>query len=81
MFSNEIIFVIGKSITFYAYTIGTATLVSVVGSTQVFFGIIFGLLLTKFAPKILKEDVSTRELTKKIVSAVALFVGLWLVYK
>ena len=81
MFSNEIIFVIGKSITFYAYTIGTATLVSVVGSTQVFFGIIFGLLLTKFAPKLLKEDVSKSELTKKVVSAIILFVGLWLVYK
>jgi len=81
MFSNELIFVIAKSITFFAYSIGTASLVSVVGSTQVFFGVVYGCLLTIFFPKIIKEDISKEELLKKVIAAVVLFVGLWLVYK
>lgn len=81
MFSNEIIFVIGKSLTFFAYTLGAASLVSVVGSTQVFFGILYGLLITKFAPKLLTEDEANGQLSKKIISATIMFVGLWLVYK
>lgn len=81
MFLNELIFVIAKSITFFAYSIGTASLVSVVGSTQVFFGIVYGYLLTVFAPKIIKEDISKKELLKKIASAMVLLMGLWMVYK
>lgn len=81
MFANEGVFVIAKSITFFAYSIGPAALVSVVGSTSVFFGILYGLLLTLFVPKLIKENITREELSKKLVAALILFAGLWLVYK
>lgn len=81
MFANEGIFVLGKSITFFAYSIGPAALVSIVGSTQVFFGILYGLLLTLVVPHLIKEDLSKDSLPKKIIAAGILFAGLYLVYK
>ncbi|HCS78273.1 TPA: hypothetical protein DIV55_00850 [Patescibacteria group bacterium] len=80
MFGNESLFVVGKSVTFFAYSIGPAALVSIVGSTQVFFGILLGIILTIFIPSFIKEDISRQEVAKKTIAAIALFLGLWLVY-
>ncbi len=79
MFTNELVFVIAKAITFFAYSIGTASLVSVVGTTSVFFGILYGLILTKLFPKIIKEDISRKNLLRKILGAIILFAGIYLV--
>ena len=81
MFANEGIFVIAKSINYFAYSIGPAALVSVVGSTSVFFGILYGLVLTLFVPKLIKENILTEEMSKKLFAAIMLISGLWLVYK
>lgn len=81
MFINEGFFVIAKSLTFFAYSLGPASLVSIVGSTQVFFGILYGYVLTIFLPKIIKEDISREKLTKKIFFAILSFLGLWLVFR
>src|SRR6185437_8834026 len=40
MFLNEGIYVLSKSLSYFAYSIGPVALVSVVGSTQVLFGIL-----------------------------------------
>jgi bacterial/archaeal transporter family protein len=58
MFFNEGLYVIGKSLTYFAFSIGSAALVSVVGSTQVFFGIFYGIIITLLVPKFIKEDIS-----------------------
>lgn len=81
MFTSEFFFVIAKSVSFFAYSIGAASLVSVVGSTQVFFGIAFGYILTSIVPHLVKEDISRNSLYKKTISAALLFIGLWMVYK
>src|SRR5205085_1653247 len=57
MFINEGMFVLSKSFTFFAYSIGPIALVSIAGDTQLFFGILFGLLLTAIAPNIFKEGI------------------------
>ena len=75
MFVNEGIFVLGKMLTFYAYTIGPTALVNVLGSSQVFFGILYGFILTSIAPLIFKEDISKKGLGKKIAFAITLFIG------
>lgn len=81
MFSNEGLFVLAKSLAFYAYLIGPVSLVSVVGgSVQVFFGIILGTVLTLFFPTIFKEDISRNNISKKIVFGAVICVGMWLVY-
>ncbi len=79
IFINEIIFVIAKLLGFYAITIGPVALVSVVGSTQVFFGVVYGLFLTFLAPSVFKEDISSLGLIKKLFLAFMIFMGIWLI--
>ena len=79
MFANEGVFVAGKTMTFFAYSLGPTSLVSVLGGTQVFIGIIYGLILTLFFPHIVKEDISRKMLSRKLVFSLILFCGLILV--
>jgi drug/metabolite transporter (DMT)-like permease len=81
MFINEAIFVVSKSLTFLAISLGPVALVSVLGGTQVFYGLAYGWILTLIAPSIFNEDISKEGLVKKIVLTITLFIGLWLVSK
>lgn len=76
---NESLFVVAKLLNFWAVALGPVALVSVLGSTQIFYGIVIGWLLTIFAPAILREDVSQGSLQKKALLATVLFAGIWLV--
>jgi len=76
---NEALFILGRSITYYAFSIGSVALVSVLEGTQVFYGILFGWIAMFIAPKIFKENIGRFELLKKILSATILFFGIWLV--
>lgn len=79
MFGNEVLFTAGKSSSFLALSMGSTALVSIIGSTQVFFGVFLGLILTLFAPHIVKEDISKRALSKKFAFSILVFIGLILV--
>jgi drug/metabolite transporter (DMT)-like permease len=80
MFVNEGVYVLSKSLSYYAYSIGPVALVSVVGSTQVFFGILFGWVLTLLYPHAFNEKIKREELLKKIVLAVVIVFGIILIY-
>jgi drug/metabolite transporter (DMT)-like permease len=80
MFLNEGIFIVSKSITLLALTLGPVALVSVLGGTQVFYGILFGWVLTLLFPMVFKEEVSKRALFKKIIFSIILFSGIGLIY-
>lgn len=73
---NEGLFVFAKSLGFYAFSLGPVALVSVLTSTQVFFGIIYGVILTKAFPKLFKEDISKEGIAKKITMAVLVILGI-----
>jgi len=75
---NEIIFIIAKSLGYYAFVIGSVTLVSVLSNIQVFFGLFFGWILTVLFPHSFKEDISKKNLVLKVGSALLLFIGLYL---
>ncbi len=79
LFVNEGIFVIAKSISFSAFALGPVALVSVLNSTQVFYGILYGIFLTKALPKLFKEDISKEGIIKKIGFAIIMFVGIVLI--
>ncbi len=79
MFGNEGLFVFGKSLQFFAYSLGNAALVSIIGSTQVFIGIIVGIVLTIFVPQIIKENITKKVLIKKLILAGVMFIGLVLI--
>lgn len=76
---NESLFLGGKIITYLAITLGPAVLVSVVGSTQVFFGILFGIILTLTFPKVFKENLSKVGLTKKASLGLLVLMGVILI--
>jgi len=75
---NEILFIIAKSLGFYAFVIGPVALVSVLSNIQVFFAIVLGWILTTVSPKIFHEDISKKGLGIKISAAILLFIGLYL---
>jgi drug/metabolite transporter (DMT)-like permease len=78
---NETVFVIAKSLTFLAFSLGPAAIVSVLETSQTFFAILYGWILTLLIPTIFKEDISTKGLGKKILAAIILLAGVVLVYQ
>lgn len=76
---NEGIFLISRFLTYLAISKGPVALVDVVGGTQVIFAIIYGLILTKIAPGIFQENISQGGLSKKIIMAALVLIGLVLV--
>lgn len=79
IFINEIIFVLAKSVTFYAYSLGPTAQVSVLGGTQVLFGVLYGWILTKKFPKIFDEDIRSSILLKKFMLAIVTVFGILLI--
>ena len=79
MFLNESIFVVSKSIQFLAIALGPVALVSVLGSTEVFYGILYGQVLTSLFSHIFKEDVSKKGLLKKLLPSLVLLLGVYLI--
>ena len=80
VFLNEGVFVIGRLLAFLAISLGPLYLVSVLASTQVFFGVLYGLILTIFWPKVFQEDTSSKGIIKRISLAILTFIGVALVY-
>lgn len=76
---NECLFLGGKILTYMAVSIGPAALVSVLGSTQIFFGIILGIILSVLIPGVFKEDLSFKGFLKKGVFGTMAFAGIILV--
>lgn len=75
---NEIIFIVAKSLGYYAFVIGPVVLVSVISNIQVFFGLLFGYILSLIYPKTFREDTSRKTLIMKVFTAILLFAGLYL---
>jgi drug/metabolite transporter (DMT)-like permease len=79
MMVNETIFIISRAITFYAYSLGPTALVSVIGGTQVFYGIVYGVALSHIAPDTFREDSSRSGLLRKLCFSALLVLGIYLV--
>lgn len=72
----ESIFVIRQFVLFMALTLGPVSLVSVIGSLNVFFAVAFGWVLTLWQPHIFKEDISRSNLIQKFAWATVAFIGI-----
>jgi drug/metabolite transporter (DMT)-like permease len=79
LFINEGIFLISKAVTFYAYSLGPTSLISVIGASQVFYGIWGGFILTKSIPSIFHEDIRSKTMFQKLFFACVLIIGISLV--
>ncbi len=73
---NETIFLGAKLLTLAAVALGPTALVSVLGGTQVFFGIVAGWALTVLAPTIYREEIARHDLIRKGAVALVLFIGI-----
>lgn len=80
VFLNEGIYVVAKLLGFWALALGPASLVSVVGSTQVLFGILFGLVLSRISPEVFAEDLTRSGIATKTTFAFFMLIGVWMVY-
>lgn len=76
---NESIFLLAKLLGYYAISLGSVTLVGIVSSTQVFFGIFYGWILTLLYRNTYREDISFFGISKKIILALVVFGGIWLI--
>lgn len=79
IFINEAIFVVARLLTYFALTLASVALVVVIGSTQVFFGLVYGMILTLFFPKIFKEKTNPKNLFKKMAFGSLAILGIYLV--
>jgi drug/metabolite transporter (DMT)-like permease len=73
---NETIFLSAKLLTLAAVALGPTALVSVLGGTQVFFGIVAGWILTVLVPSIYREEIARHDLIRKGFVALVLFAGI-----
>jgi drug/metabolite transporter (DMT)-like permease len=78
VFLNEGIFIISKALTFYAILLGPVALVALLASTQVFYGIVYGVVLSLMLPRVFHEPTVLRHVGKKFVLAAILFGGIYL---
>ncbi|HSX41302.1 MAG TPA: EamA family transporter [Candidatus Saccharimonadales bacterium] len=79
MFTNEILFLVSKAITFLAIALGSVAIVTALGSTQVFYGILYGVILSTAFPKIFSEETAASQVITKVSLAAIMFVGVWMV--
>lgn len=79
IFVNEGLFVLARLLTYFALTMASIALVTVLGSTQVFFGLGYGIILTLLFPKIFKEEINIKNLSKKLIFALLATGGIVLV--
>lgn len=72
---NESLGAIASLIYYAALTIGYATLVNSVASTQPFFTLILAIIISIFYPTILKEELNKSSVASKIIAIVFMFIG------
>jgi drug/metabolite transporter (DMT)-like permease len=77
---NEVAAAIAQFSYSYAFTLAPAALVSVVGSAQPFFVLVYGLLLSVLLPHIVKEEIDKATIGTKVISILLIFFGIYLLY-
>jgi drug/metabolite transporter (DMT)-like permease len=60
---------------FYAASLGPITLVSTTALLSPFFILLFAIIITKYRPNILKEEIDRRTVVMKLIAIVLIFVG------
>ena len=76
---SESLYTAGKLIALLAFTLGPIALVSVFESTSIFYGIILGIIFTKFLPSFFNDPIDKKSLSNKLFWSLLLFSGIWLI--
>jgi len=75
---NEVVGTIAGLTFTFASLLAPIALVQIVNGFQPFFVLLYGILLTKIAPSLVKEDISKKALAQKIVFIILIFLGTYL---
>ena len=77
---GEVINIVGNSALHYGTLLAPVGLVSLITEgTQPLFLLIGGIILTKFFPQIIKEDITRKTLLSKIGASIIMFIGLMII--
>ena len=76
---NEVVNLAGSLGTRYALIFAPLGIVQAIGSTTLFFVLLFGILLSFFFPKISQEEIGGKNILKKAVAVTLVVAGVWLV--
>ncbi|MBI3589215.1 MAG: EamA family transporter [Candidatus Liptonbacteria bacterium] len=79
--SNEALYIFSRVLNFYAIALASVSLVTVFGGFQPFFMLGFGLILSRWFPNVVKEDVEKKTLALKLAAIVLIFAGVWFINK
>lgn len=77
---NEFGYLIARYTGYFAISLVSVSLVSVLAGFQPLFVLLYGVILSLWLPKILKEVVTKKALTKKLASILFIFIGLYLIF-
>ncbi|OGH19994.1 MAG: hypothetical protein A3D74_03810 [Candidatus Levybacteria bacterium RIFCSPHIGHO2_02_FULL_37_13] len=77
---NEIIYVLARYTTYFALSLISASIVNVLSGFQPFFVLIFGIILSLWFPKVLREVINKKVLFQKITSISLMFIGLYFIF-
>ena len=77
--SGSIMWSLGIIFFFYAASLGPITLVSTIGLISPLFTLFFAIFITKYLPKVLKEEIDRRTVALKLIAIVLIIFGTYLV--
>ncbi len=78
MFLNELIFVASRYSAFFALSLVSASIVSVLSGFQPLFILVFGIILSLRFPHLIKEVLNKETLAIKFIAGVGIFLGIFL---
>ena len=77
--SGSIMWNLGIIFFFYAASLGPITIVSTTGLISPLFTLFFAILITKYLPKVLEEEIDRKTVTLKLVAIVLIVFGTYLI--
>jgi drug/metabolite transporter (DMT)-like permease len=80
LFANEILDLLGRGAFIFAYAQGSISLVSSLAALQPFITLIYVILLSRFFPGILVEDMDGKTLAIKVAAVLLIVAGVYLIF-
>ncbi len=77
--ANEFLYIGARMLNFYAIALAAVSIVTVLGGFQPFFLLGFGLILSRWFPNVIKEDVQKKTVVLKLAAIILIFAGVWFI--
>lgn len=77
---NELVYIIARYTGYFAISLISVGIVSVLAGLQSLFVLLYGIILSLWFPYVLKEAINKRVLFQKIISIILMFLGLFLIF-